>query len=381
MRPLSVWLSSLALLAPAAGFAQLPPGISGAWYNPDQSGHGLSIEILDDERALAFWYVYDPQGNPVHLYLDGRIQGRTIEATAYAPSGMRFGTFRSEDLQLPAWGEVVIEFDQCDSARLHWNSSVQGYGRGDIELARLTRISGLDCSFTAEDATGIGQLVDANGRSAFRYVAVDRAQRLWALQTLAVAEDAIPGRGYVGNDTSRVLSADLGSAVVTAWSSSANWYWPGANPLQADTGRWQPASAADQARLTLNALTEGRALSFEQATAEQVRLETIASAAGVYQVTMRAQFFSTLHILTVGAEGRLCLEMQWEPGSCRIEGRLSIAADTPGLMEFAVRDSEVAAAADMSGRAWLQVEEGETRLILVGGNAERGFGLVGLRQL
>ncbi len=148
MKSMPSSLVCLALLLPSLASAQLPPGISGAWYNPQQSGHGLSIEILDDKRALAFWYVYDPQGNPVHLYLDGRIEGRRIEATAYAPRGMRFGSFRREDLELPVWGEVALDFSSCDKALLQWDSDRPEYGSGSSEVQRLTRISGLDCEFS-----------------------------------------------------------------------------------------------------------------------------------------------------------------------------------------------------------------------------------------
>ena len=43
------------------------PSWSGAWFNPDQSGHGISVEILDDERTVIFWYAYDLDGKPTWL--------------------------------------------------------------------------------------------------------------------------------------------------------------------------------------------------------------------------------------------------------------------------------------------------------------------------
>ena len=33
--------------------AQILPEYSGSWYNRDQNGHGLSIEVIDDERTIA----------------------------------------------------------------------------------------------------------------------------------------------------------------------------------------------------------------------------------------------------------------------------------------------------------------------------------------
>ena len=47
--------------------AALPAGLSGGWFNPQASGHGLSVQILDPERALMFWYVYDHEGKPMPL--------------------------------------------------------------------------------------------------------------------------------------------------------------------------------------------------------------------------------------------------------------------------------------------------------------------------
>ena len=38
----------------------IKPSLSGSWYNPDQDGHGLSIEVLDENRTLVYWYVYHP---------------------------------------------------------------------------------------------------------------------------------------------------------------------------------------------------------------------------------------------------------------------------------------------------------------------------------
>ena len=48
-------LSTLLLLGSTGiASAALPPGISGSWYNPQQSGHGLSIDMLSRDRALVW---------------------------------------------------------------------------------------------------------------------------------------------------------------------------------------------------------------------------------------------------------------------------------------------------------------------------------------
>ncbi len=31
---------------------------SGSWHNPDQSGRGISIEVVNPETPVIFWYAY-----------------------------------------------------------------------------------------------------------------------------------------------------------------------------------------------------------------------------------------------------------------------------------------------------------------------------------
>ena len=61
---------TLLLLFHSAAFA-IGPAYSGSWFNPDQNGHGFSLEysVLNDETPIfaAYWYVYDSEGNPIFL--------------------------------------------------------------------------------------------------------------------------------------------------------------------------------------------------------------------------------------------------------------------------------------------------------------------------
>lgn len=115
-------LRDLAILAALAfthsATAGLPGSMSGTWYNPAQSGHGLSLDVLAADRAVAIWHVFDADGQPVTLYIDGHLDGRLLTGPAYAPVGMRFGSFDPAELQLPVWGQVAIDFSSCDQAQL-----------------------------------------------------------------------------------------------------------------------------------------------------------------------------------------------------------------------------------------------------------------------
>ena len=167
------------------GVAQVPSGISGVWYNPAQDGHGVSIEILDAHRAIAFWYVYDRDGRPVHLYIDGRIEGQEIHGIAYAGSGMRFGDFDPATLNLDQWGQVDLEVHSCRDLTLRYRGqSALGasFGSGEIHMQRLSQLRGLPCdsdrlpeglyqgSYATTQPSGSTELV----------AAVDEDGHLWA---------------------------------------------------------------------------------------------------------------------------------------------------------------------------------------------------------
>ena len=145
--------------------ADIRPQHSGAWYNKDQSGHGLSIQVLDDERTIAFWFAYTPDGHPMFLLIDGVNDHHTVTGTAYYQEGMIWGQFNPATLHSEAWGEVSIEFLGCNSAVLTWSSGVEGYGDGQVELERLAYVAYLECDEVAAELTGEWQVefVDEGG--------------------------------------------------------------------------------------------------------------------------------------------------------------------------------------------------------------------------
>jgi hypothetical protein len=61
-------------------------------------------------------------------------------------------------LKSNVWGEISIEFLGCDHAVLTWSSDVEGYGDGQVELARLAYVSNLECDEVAVELTGEWQV-------------------------------------------------------------------------------------------------------------------------------------------------------------------------------------------------------------------------------
>ena len=209
--------------------AALPPTLSGSWFDPVHAGHGFSIEMLEGDRAIAYWFVYDEHGAPVHLYLDGRVDGRTIEGPAYLARGMRFGAFDPATRSLGHWGELSITFDSCTAARLRYDANGPAggprFGRGDIALARLASIGELECepnTFPAV-ATGIyrGLQRHSSGLVSPMRGLVDRAGRLWASsETINDGAGSTGGYAPVVVGATPRFSGDATVARAVAYESS-----------------------------------------------------------------------------------------------------------------------------------------------------------------
>ncbi len=168
------WLQALAaaiLMAPMVANAQfdpspeieeqrqLRPSWSGSWFPEDQSGHGITLEVLTDGRAVVYWMTYDEDGNQLWLHavsdeieelaITGLIiPAIRIEATAYSTDGMQFGSFNPNDVNLTEWGQIELTFPYfwCDpyssglGVGLAWEPIVPGFSSGEVELQRLTEI-------------------------------------------------------------------------------------------------------------------------------------------------------------------------------------------------------------------------------------------------
>jgi hypothetical protein len=158
--PLRHLALAAALAAPTFASASLPTGLSGSWYNPAQAGTGFSIQMLSSTHALVFWYATDPQGNPFNLYIEARFVDGGLVGRALAPRGLRFGEWDRDDLQAPDWGEVRIDFLDCEAARVNWvpdGEAGAGFPPGEMPLRRLTWIDGNRCDFHTHLSGGVAQ--------------------------------------------------------------------------------------------------------------------------------------------------------------------------------------------------------------------------------
>jgi hypothetical protein len=126
---------------------QIGTGVSGSWYTPSRSGEGFFVQALDEHRVVVYWFTYSAHSaTQAWLVGNGTLSANSIHIPVlYITSGPVFGEdFNPDDLSLEPWGELSIRFDSCDTAEL----SYQGLDGTDTRLlARLTGVSGTDCSF------------------------------------------------------------------------------------------------------------------------------------------------------------------------------------------------------------------------------------------
>lgn len=126
--------------------AQVRPEHSGMWYNPDQDGHGLILEVLDAERSVGFWYLYDASGNPFWLLLEGENNGNSMALNAYHFQGMLMHEWNPATNHRTDWGALVIDFHDCMNATVTVIEGAPiGYTWDPIPMERLTHVAGLDC--------------------------------------------------------------------------------------------------------------------------------------------------------------------------------------------------------------------------------------------
>lgn len=139
-----------ALLISNSIIADVRPEHSGAWYNPTQSGHGFSIDVISPQRSLAFWYAYDPFGEPIFLYAEGVNVGNQIQAQVYFLYGMVWGEFNPDTNNMLNWGTLTITFHDCSNATLQYDSVLEyqtgeAFGSGQMPLVHLASIEGFRC--------------------------------------------------------------------------------------------------------------------------------------------------------------------------------------------------------------------------------------------
>jgi hypothetical protein len=148
----SLFVVLLFSISVSAQVQEVTQHMSGSWYNSQQEGHGISLEILDNNRAVFYWYIYNPDGTPTFLIALGEVQGNLVLATAYHQTGMHWGTWLPGDVVQDVWGNITLDFEGCNQMTLSY-SSTHGrtdipFGDGYIPMMRLTSVDQTQCQQT-----------------------------------------------------------------------------------------------------------------------------------------------------------------------------------------------------------------------------------------
>jgi len=121
-------------------------GFTGAWYDPEQSGHGIFIEVLPGNQMLAWWFTFNPEGTQQAWFGNvGAIDGDTATIDALQALGGRWiPNFDPANVTQQAWGRLTFQFTDCNHGEVTF-STPGTYGNGHMDLVRITQPAGLEC--------------------------------------------------------------------------------------------------------------------------------------------------------------------------------------------------------------------------------------------
>lgn len=159
------------------GGGGLNGGFTGSWYDPANSGHGFTLQVLPPAIAIggtkkllyAVWYVYDAQGKQSWINGVGEINDNHVDINfAYTTKDGAFPPiFGGKSPSVVPWGTLSFDFTSCNQGTVHYNGSAAGLGSGDIPLTRLTQTDGQSCSLL------INGQIDRGGRPGVSTVLID----------------------------------------------------------------------------------------------------------------------------------------------------------------------------------------------------------------
>lgn len=128
------------------GNVNITPGFTGAWYDPQQAGHGLFLEVLSDGRLLAWWFSFGADGRQVWFGGTGPIEGNRAVVVADQTQGGRWiPNVDPGQVVNNRWGTLNFTFTSCTSGRVDFASNFPEFGTGSMQLTRLTLPAGLNC--------------------------------------------------------------------------------------------------------------------------------------------------------------------------------------------------------------------------------------------
>ncbi|MEP7043555.1 MAG: plastocyanin/azurin family copper-binding protein [Dokdonella sp.] len=125
---------------------------SGAWFDPNQSGHGILLEVVAGtppagNSLIAYWFTFNPDGTQQAWFGGvGPITGDTAVVDAVQTTGGRWiPNFDPATIVNNPWGTMTFTFTDCNTGRVDFSSTITGFGSNHMDLIRLTQLAGLSC--------------------------------------------------------------------------------------------------------------------------------------------------------------------------------------------------------------------------------------------
>lgn len=138
-----------------AGAAGITSGFTGNWYNPESAGQGFQFEVVDVQGQtdlLAFWFLFDADGNLLWLFGQGPVDGNQATMDLFQQQG---GVFGQPVPSKTRWGTVTFKFDDCNNGQVEFEQETPGkaeqIGSGIIGLKRVSQIKSADCTGGVSD--------------------------------------------------------------------------------------------------------------------------------------------------------------------------------------------------------------------------------------
>lgn len=158
------------------GDAGVGAGISGLWYDPANSGHGLVLQVSgsgDEDnlpyKMVVYWNVFTPQGAQLNLWGIGDVEvnGDQASVPVSTSSGGNFPPAPMNNPPVQPFGTLDFTFAGCNTASMAVTTTRAGYANTTVPLTRLTSVLDLPCSFNAT-----GQ-IDRMGRPGINTALID----------------------------------------------------------------------------------------------------------------------------------------------------------------------------------------------------------------
>lgn len=187
----------------------LPPvsidgSFTGSWYDPDQSGQGLMLEILPGGSVLALWFSFSPTGQQAWFGGVGSYSGNsaTIGNVSLPTGGKWVSSFDGSTVAQNPWGTLSLTFTDHDHGKVDFASAL-GYGSGSMKLTRLTRVATAASATASPIGPPVAVVADAHGNVYFSS-APDRIFKMDARGGLTgIAGTGTPGYSGDGGPATR----------------------------------------------------------------------------------------------------------------------------------------------------------------------------------